>query len=156
MLFLSCILSWYTGFSQFTEPVEIPNGSTLTDYANVIAAKAQGENGNYTFSVTLESPDTDCEQYADWWEVIDSNGNLLYRRILLHPHVNEQPFTRSGGPVAIGDEQEVWIRAHMNNSGYGGQVLKGSVKRGFKRANIPLQFALELVNKEPLPQGCDQ
>ena len=69
--------------------------------ADVIDVSTSGQPGAYSFSVTVSSPDTGCEQYADWWEVVTEDGQLLYRRVLLHSHVAEQPFTRSGGPVDV-------------------------------------------------------
>ncbi|MEO9646215.1 MAG: hypothetical protein ABJI10_09100 [Ekhidna sp.] len=122
--------------------------------ADVTKVSTSGSENSYTFFVTLESPDTGCEQYADWWEVLSESGDLIYRRILLHSHVNEQPFTRSGGAVSIAQEQVVWVRAHMNNSGYGGKVMKGSVKSGFISAEFPdnLGEGLDLI--DPLPTGC--
>ena len=53
--------------------------------------------------VTLEHPDTGWEHYADGWRVLDEDGKELGRRELLHPHVNEQPFTRSLSGVKIPD-----------------------------------------------------
>ncbi|MGA9190363.1 MAG: hypothetical protein WBZ24_01400, partial [Anaerolineales bacterium] len=67
--------------------------------ARVISVDVSGEEGAFTFAVEIASPDTGCDRYADWWEVVTPNGDLLYRRILLHSHVDEQPFARSGGPV---------------------------------------------------------
>jgi len=69
--------------------------------ADVLSVEVTGSPNAYQFSVKIASPDTGCEQYADWWEVLSEDGQLLYRRILLHSHVNEQPFVRSGGPVNI-------------------------------------------------------
>ena len=123
--------------------------------AEVIAVQASGQPGSYQFNVTVKSPDTGCKQYADWWEVVSTDGKLLYRRVLLHSHVDEQPFTRSGGPVPIQPDTQVWVRAHMNTSGYGGAVLKGSVKDGFKPAMPDAEFATGLAKQEPLPDGCD-
>ncbi len=126
--------------------------------ADVLSANASGEPGGYQFSVEIRSPDLGCEQYADWWEVIDEQGNLLYRRILLHSHVNEQPFTRSGGPVPIEADRIVWIRAHMHPGGYGGAVLRGSPGTGFEPAELPPGLAAEfdprLSQTEPLPADC--
>ena len=126
----------------------------LKGMANVISVSATGEPGSYTFSVGINSPDKGCDQYADWWEVVSSDEKLLYRRILAHSHIDEQPFVRSGGPVAIEADEEVWIRAHMNNSGYGGDTFKGSVKNGFSKAAAPEKFALALEKQDPLPGPC--
>lgn len=122
--------------------------------ADLVSVAVTGEPNNYTFAVTISSADTGCEQYADWWEVVDAQtGELLYRRILAHSHVNEQPFTRSGGPVPIAPNQSIIIRGHMGGvqSHYGGQVLGGSVETGFEPVEDSLP-SLETV--EPLPKGC--
>lgn len=122
--------------------------------ADLVSVAVTGEAGNYTFAATISSADTGCEQYADWWEVADAEtGELLYRRILAHSHTNEQPFTRSGGPVPIEPDQSVLIRGHMGGmqSRYGGQVLGGSVEAGFEPVTDSLA-SLESV--EPLPTGC--
>ncbi len=132
------------------ETTEIGNANT----AQTTNVEVTGEENAYTFSVTILSPDTGCEQYADWWEVVDTEGNLLYRRILGHSHVNEQPFTRSGGTISITEEQEVYIRAHMNNLGYGSTVLKGSVLTGFTTSELDVIFAATLAKQEPLPTSC--
>lgn len=122
--------------------------------ATVTGIRVSGEAGAYTFHVGLKSDDTGCEQYADWWEVVDSNGTLLYRRILAHSHVDEQPFTRSGGPVAISEGQVVIIRGHMNKAGYGSNVFKGSVSQGFTEQAANTKFASNLESTPPLPEGC--
>ena len=144
-----------------------PNASLISQFADVIKVEVTGKSGNYTFSVTVASPDTGCEQYADWWEVLSAEssndssknsltgGKLLYRRILRHSHVDEQPFTRSGGSLAIEEDEVVWIRAHMNEVGYGGKAMKGSFKNGFTEMEFPLDFAEGVENESPLPTGCD-
>ena len=118
------------------------------------AVSVTGASGSYTFGVTIESPDTGCDQYADWWEVIRSDGSLVYRRILAHSHVNEQPFTRSGSPVNITSDEEIIVRAHMNNSGYGAQVISGSIAQGLTVDSLDTAFATELQTAAPLPEGC--
>ena len=121
--------------------------------ADATDVQVTGSEGAYTFSVTVQSPDTGCQRYADWWEVVSAEGELLYRRVLLHSHVTEQPFTRSGGPVDISAEQEVWIRAHMHPEGYGGTSQFGSVARGFQVVEPRLDDAV-LAKMEPLPSDC--
>ena len=123
--------------------------------ADVISVEAKGEPNRYTFFVGISSPDTGCEKYADWWEVVSPEGDLIYRRILLHSHVNEQPFVRSGGPVQIEGDTEVIIRAHMNPDGFGGKAFKGTITLGFEEVDLEMDFAQDLENQDPLPSGCD-
>ncbi len=122
--------------------------------ADVIDVSVSGAPGSYTFSVTVGSPDTGCQQFADWWEVVTEDGELLYRRILLHSHVDEQPFTRSAGPVAVDPGDTILVRAHMSTGGYGGAAMRGSVGAGFEPAEAPSGFAAEFASQAPLPQGC--
>jgi len=122
--------------------------------ADVTGVAANGSAGSYTFSVTLFSPDTGCEQYADWWEVLDRDGALLYRRILGHSHVDEQPFTRSGGPVDVAADQVVFVRAHLAPSGYGGDVFTGTPDGGFALAEQVPTIDPAIETAQPQPDGC--
>jgi len=122
--------------------------------ADVVSVTTNGSENAYTFSVEISSPDTGCEQYADWWEVVTEDGKLIYRRILTHSHVNEQPFTRSGGSVAISADTIVIVRAHMHPDGYGGNAFKGSVNGGFETIQLKKDFSPKLENADPLPNGC--
>lgn len=131
-----------------------PDGSSEAIVADVIKVSATGSPGDYTFSVQIKSPDLGCQQYADWWEVLDESGKLLYRRILLHSHVGEQPFERTGGSVPIQADQVVWVRAHMNEGGYGGKAFKGSVKDGFQDTPLDASFAASAATTQPLPESC--
>ncbi|MEL6930719.1 MAG: hypothetical protein AAFO95_19105, partial [Cyanobacteria bacterium J06600_6] len=67
--------------------------------AKILSVMATGTENKYDFVVTVSSPDTGCEAYANWWEVLTPEGELLYRRTLFHSHVDEQPFTRTGKKV---------------------------------------------------------
>jgi len=122
--------------------------------ASVLNVKVTGDPTAYQFAVEISSPDMGCDQYADWWEVLNEDGQLLYRRVLLHSHVDEQPFTRSGGPVPIASNMIVYVRAHMNTSGYGGSVLKGTVENGFNPVVLEPGFAADVESQQPLPDGC--
>ncbi len=113
-----------------------------------------GESANYVFTVEIESPDTGCDQYADWWEVLNEKGELMYRRILLHSHIDEQPFTRSGGPIITGANDILFVRAHMHPEGYGGTAFKGSVEEGFRQVTLNPNFAAGVEMLEPQPDGC--
>jgi len=66
----------------------------------------------YRFSVTLAHPDKSWDHYANIWQVETVSGEIIAKRILLHPHINEQPFTRSlSGVVIDSDVKEVVIVA---------------------------------------------
>ena len=72
-----------------------------------------------TFSVTLKHGDEGWEHYANQWDVMTMDGKLLKSRVLYHPHVDEQPFTRSLSGVKIPPETtEVRIRAKDLKHGY--------------------------------------
>ena len=122
--------------------------------ARITNVHSSGSSGSYTFDVTISSNDTGCNHYADWWEVVDESGALLYRRVLLHDHADEQPFTRDGGPVSINVGQTVTVRAHVNTSGYSTAGMRGSVASGFKAIDLPAGYAADLAKKQPLPDGC--
>jgi hypothetical protein len=134
-------------------------------YANVTAVTATGTAGSYTLSVSVESVDIDCTQFANFWEVLSPDGTLIYRRILEHCHTDENgttdtdapgnTFTRTGGPVAIAADQLVIVRAHMSNGGYNGQAMQGTVEAGFTAAaDIGRDFAPGVETAEPQPTGC--
>lgn len=131
-----------------------PTDASGLAVADIVSVAVTGEAGNYTFAVTVSSADTGCEQYANWWEVADpQTGELIYRRILAHSHINEQPFTRSGGPVSVEPSQSIIVRAHMGGlqSHYGGQAFGGSVAEGFEPVADTVS---DLGAVDPLPKDC--
>jgi hypothetical protein len=140
---------------ETTEPTTTSQTINNITLADVNAVQTSGDPGNYTFSVSILSPDSGCDLYADWWEVVDQDEELIYRRILLHSHVNEQPFTRSGGPVPIDKDRVVFIRAHMFPTGYGGTAFQGSIETGFLPVELNADFAPNLTETPPLPDGCN-
>ena len=130
-----------------------PDGTDDAGGARVEGVEVTGSAGEYTFSVTVSSPDTGCDRYADWWEVIRPDGSLVYRRILAHSHVDEQPFARGGSPVAVESHDEVIVRVHMNPDGYGDRGQRGSVADGFQPASVGA-IAPELASAPPQPETC--
>ena len=121
---------------------------------DVIGVSVSGTPGDYSLSVTVASIETGCDSYIDWWEVVSEEGELIYRRILLHSHVDEQPFNRSGGPMDIQANDMVIIRAHLSDKGYGGGPWKGTVAGGFAPTLPDPDFAANLETQEPLPTDC--
>ena len=76
------------------------------------------------FNVTLEHADTGWDHYANQWDVVTLDGKLFKSRVLYHPHVDEQPFTRSLSGVSIPKEtKQVKIRAKDLKHGYSKQTF---------------------------------
>lgn len=105
-------------------------GSARADYPVIEAATARPGADGWTFSVTLSHPDSGWEHYADGWEVLGPDGTRLGLRELAHPHVNEQPFTRSLSGVSVPEGlDEVQIRARCNTDGWGDQTFVVTLER---------------------------
>lgn len=78
----------------------------------------------FAFDVTVRHADSGWDHYADKWEVLDVDGNALGVRVLYHPHVGEQPFTRSLSGVQIpAGVKQVTIRAHDKVHEWGGKTV---------------------------------
>ena len=99
--------------------------------ADVVAVEAfQGSNGKWRFNVTVAHADEGWDHYADKWDVVGPDGEILGTRILHHPHENEQPFTRSLGGVDIPEDvTEVTLRAHDSQHGYDGKAMSVALER---------------------------
>ena len=96
----------------------------LADPAVVEDATATLSGPGWTFSATLSHGDTGWDDYADGWRVEAPDGTVLGTRELLHPHVTEQPFTRSLGGVEVPEGIDtVMIRARTNVDGWGEAVF---------------------------------
>jgi hypothetical protein len=75
----------------------------------------------YRIDVTVKHADSGWDHYANRWEVRSLNGNVLGVRELGHPHVSEQPFTRTLSGVEIPEGiDKVEVRARDSVHGYGG------------------------------------
>ena len=78
------------------------HGDAAADKAIVVKATAsQGGGGTYSFSATVAHADSGWQHYANKFEILSPDGQVLGTRVLYHPHVNEQPFTRGLGSVRI-------------------------------------------------------
>ena len=79
----------------------------------------------WSVHVTIRHPDSGWDHYADGWKVLDSAGNVLGVRELMHPHVEEQPFTRSLTGVVIPDgTREIFIEASCTEDGWAGEPVR--------------------------------
>lgn len=106
-------------------------GVAIAGEVDVVGVKVTKSGaGTYSFAVTLQHADTGWKHYANKWEVVGPDGKVLGTRVLYHPHVDEQPFTRSLGgvkvPASIG---EVTIRAYDSQHGAGGKTFTVSLPK---------------------------
>ena len=90
------------------------------DAPRVEAATATHDpDGTWTISVTLSHPDTGWDHYASGWRLLTSDGTEIATRELSHPHVDEQPFTRSLSGVTIPDgTAEILIQPRCTMDGW--------------------------------------
>jgi len=101
-------------------------GEADVERANI---SATGPN-TFRFDVTVRHADEGWEHYADKWDVVAPDGAVLGTRTLYHPHVDEQPFTRSLSGVKIPDTvREVTVRAHDSVHKYGGKTVRVAIPR---------------------------
>jgi len=99
--------------------------------ADVQFVEAVYNGDTWTFSVTVSHPDTGWDDYADGWDVVTPDGTVIkndptdpFTRVLLHPHENEQPFTRGQSGLVIPEGvDQVLVRAHDLVDGFGGQQV---------------------------------
>lgn len=88
---------------------------------DVVGADISSLGGDrYRINATLKHADTGWDHYADRWDVVAPDGTVLGVRELAHPHVNEQPFTRSLTLTIPAGIQSVTIRANDSVHGLGG------------------------------------
>ncbi|WP_246660590.1 hypothetical protein [Nitratireductor sp. XY-223] len=92
---------------------------------DVVDVKAERQsNGEWRFSVTLLHGDEGWDHYADRWDVVGPDGTVYGKRVLAHPHENEQPFTRSLSGVAIPEGvTSVTVRGNDSVHGLGGKEM---------------------------------
>ena len=92
--------------------------TVLANEVKIVDATVRSEVGlfgkTYSFHVTLEHKDESWAHFANRWEVWTEDGKtLLDTRSLAHPHIDEQPFTRSLSGVSVPDgATRVMIRAY--------------------------------------------
>jgi hypothetical protein len=83
------------------------------------------------FDVTVRHADEGWKHYADRFEVLSPAGEVLGTRVLRHPHVDEQPFTRSLGDVRIPDGvEQVRIGARDSVHEWGGEEIEVEIPTG--------------------------
>jgi len=114
------------------EPSVVDSAAPNVGCADVVDAVIESSGDDtYRVSATVRSSDTGDEKYADAWEVRAPDGSVLATRVLAHPHVGEQPFTRSLAGVVIPDGTErVEIAARDSVEGFCGATMSATVPEG--------------------------
>jgi hypothetical protein len=99
--------------------------SVFANNVEVVKVILTNQSGTWRADVTLNHADTGWEHYADAWRLVDEKGNEIGKRTLYHPHVNEQPFTRSLSNLHIGDDKKIiFIEAHDKEHGWSPNKVK--------------------------------
>jgi hypothetical protein len=93
--------------------------SVFANDVEIVKVVLTNQNGTWRADVTLKHADAGWDHYADAWRIVDDKGNELGKRTLYHPHVNEQPFTRSLSSFHISsDKKIIFIEAHDKKHGW--------------------------------------
>ncbi len=82
--------------SFFLTPLSLANEVEIID----VKARQQSDK-TWHFDVTLKHDDEGWNHYANQWQIIAPDNKILGTRTLYHPHIKEQPFTRSLSGVKI-------------------------------------------------------
>jgi len=117
-------------FFAFALSLPVFFSCALAGEADVTDARAKETSpGVFRFTVTVFHKDEGWEHYADRWEILGPDDVILATRVLTHPHVHEQPFTRAMDDVRLPtDVHNVTIRAHDSVHGYGGKTFRLSIR----------------------------
>ena len=102
----------------------------LAGLADVTAATVRCEATTCTVSATVRHADEGWQHYADRYEILAPDGRVLGTRVLQHPHVDEQPVTRTlEGLTLPASVERVRVRAHDSVHGFGGAEQDVVVER---------------------------
>ncbi|WP_121061222.1 hypothetical protein [Chachezhania antarctica] len=97
-------------------------GQAAADPAVIENVEAVQSGATWRFDVTLRHGDTGAH-YVDAFRVLDTDGNVLGTRVLLHSHENEQPFTRSLMGVALPEGTDVvQVESRDTTTGWSGNL----------------------------------
>ena len=97
------------------------SGTGTTGEADIVGVKiVKTGRDKFRIDASVRHADTGWDHYANKFEVLDTEGNVLGTRILHHPHVDEQPFTRSLSLEIPQSITQVVVRAGDSQHEFGG------------------------------------
>ncbi|SEA54417.1 hypothetical protein [Rubrimonas cliftonensis] len=98
--------------------------------ADVLSARIEPSGDGFRVSATVAHADEGWDHYADAFRVVTLEGVELGVRTLFHPHVDEQPFTRSLEGVRVPEGvARVRVEARDSVHGWGGEGVTLDVPR---------------------------
>lgn len=107
--------------------INVTINANEVDIVNVKAT--QQKDKNWRFDVTLKHDDKGWDHYANEWQILTPDNKILGTRTLYHPHVNEQPFTRSLNGIKIpSDIKTVRVIAKDTVHGLSTKVIEINLK----------------------------
>jgi len=108
----------------------VSSPSRAGEAAVLDATVTAAANGTYSISASIYHKDDGWSHYADKFDVLSPNGKVIATRVLYHPHVDEQPFTRSIADVQVPiGVTELTIRAHCLVHGDGKRIFQVKLPR---------------------------
>jgi hypothetical protein len=97
----------------------------LAGEVEIVMTTFNKQDGVWNVDTTLRHADSGWDHYADAWRVVATDGKILGTRTLYHPHVDEQPFTRSLSGLAISAGMTVvFVEAHDTVHGWSKQRVR--------------------------------
>jgi hypothetical protein len=101
------------------------SGAASAGEVEIVKVKFERSGDAWRVNTTLRHADSGWDHYADAWRVVSEKGDVLGTRTLLHPHENEQPFTRSLGNILMPkDISTVFVEAHDKVHGWAKQRVR--------------------------------
>jgi len=106
------------------------SSSVFANDVEIMKVVLTSQTGTWRADVTLKHADTGWNHYADAWRLVDEKGNEIAKRTLYHPHVNEQPFTRSLSSFHIPkDKKIIFVEAHDLKHGWSSSKVRIDMSR---------------------------
>ena len=103
--------------------------SAFADPATINSVRVSKDGGLWRFDVTISHGDTGWDHFSDAWRILDADNNQIAIRELIHPHVDEQPLTRSLSGVRLPEgTTEVGVQARDTQSGWNPEITRVQIK----------------------------
>ncbi|MFV2060604.1 MAG: hypothetical protein ACC653_07950 [Gammaproteobacteria bacterium] len=125
-------------FTVFLLCLYLSNNLLYANEVTIEKAVFSFNGSKWSVDVTLKHADTGWKHYADAWRIVDAKGNPIAKRTLYHPHVKEQPFTRSLSSILIPEDSKVvYIEAHDTVHKWSSKKLEVDLINN-KRSNVKI------------------